>query len=193
MSLGDDPNRPLKKVAYFAWENDLIESTYTPWKPLHMASLFGFDASRIPVAECLIKHGADVNAVSPLDGFRPIHLVTMPNRVDLIRFYVANGVDVDSRSVECQGLDISECNRGPCSGTHDRTPLMVACGEGFIEAVKCLLDLGANVNARNSAGQTPLHFAARRFWPKRPYDAIIDVLLSRGADKNALDDVGRSP
>ena len=58
---------------------------------------------------------------------------------------------------------------------------MVACGEGHIEAVKCLLDLGADVNARNSAGETPLYIATRRFWPERPYDSIINMLLSHGA------------
>src|SRR5689334_7244674 len=126
-------------------------------------------------------------------GYRPIHLVAMPNRVDMIRFYVANGVNVDSRTAAGNGFDLSPQNRGPLWGTHDCTPLMVACGEGHIEAVKCLLDLGANVNARNSAGQTPLHIATRRFWPKRPYDAIISVLLSHGADKNMRNDVGQSP
>lgn len=111
----------------------------------------------------------------------------------MIRFYVANGVDVDSRTTKCRGFDFSPENRGPVSETHECTPLIIACAEGHLEAVECLLDLGANVNARNSAGQTPLDLASRRFWPNRPYDAIINVLISRGADENARNDVGQLP
>ncbi|MGI9323770.1 MAG: ankyrin repeat domain-containing protein, partial [Pseudomonadales bacterium] len=98
---GDDVNRDLRKVAYFGWEDDARDQHYTPWKPIHMASLWGFDSARLPVAQALASTGADLNAISPLDGFRPIHLVAMPNRVEMIRFLIAQGIDVDSRTEEC--------------------------------------------------------------------------------------------
>jgi ankyrin repeat protein len=180
MNHGDDPNRDLKKMAYFGWEDEVIDASYTPWKPIHMASLWGFDAARVPVAECLAKHGADLNAVSPLDGYRPIHLVAMPNRVDMIRFFVDNGVDVDSRTGQCETIDAGEGNEGSTSGGA-LTPLMVACGEGFLEATQCLLELGADVRAENDEGKTALDFAEKRFWGGQPYDAIIEVLKGSGA------------
>lgn len=180
MLHGDDPNRNLKKVAYFGWEDEVVDSNYTPWKPIHMASLYGFDAPRVAVAECLAKHGADLNAVSPLDGFRPIHLVAMPNRVDMIRFLVAYDVDVDSRSQKCSVIKPSSENDGPAAG-FECTPLMIACAEGYLEATQCLLELGADVKARNSEGKSPADFAGQRFWKGQPYDQILELLRRHGA------------
>ena len=82
---GDDVNRELRKVAYFGWEDDASYQNYIPWKPIHMAALWGFDAARVPVAQALALAGANLNSLSPLDGFRPIHLVSMSNRVEMIR------------------------------------------------------------------------------------------------------------
>jgi len=180
MKHGDDPNRDLRKMAYFGWEDDHVDSEYTPWKPIHMASLYGFDASRIPVVEVLAKYSADLNAISPLDGYRPIHLVAMPNRVDMIRFFASQGVDVDSRTQQCKFFPLSSEDEGSVSGL-ECTPLMVTCGEGFVEAAECLIELGADVNARNSEGKSALDFASKRFWDGQPYDEVIKVLTDHGA------------
>jgi len=32
MEHGDDPNREMKKVSYFGWEDDIVASDYTPWR-----------------------------------------------------------------------------------------------------------------------------------------------------------------
>jgi ankyrin repeat protein len=84
------------------------------------------------------------------------------------------------------------------------TPLMVAAGlgratfspglqrgrrsPGAEEAVKVLLDAGANINAINEADYTALHGAAFR-----GLDEVIQILVDRGANINARDFRGRTP
>ena len=172
---GDDPNRDLRKVAYFGWEDDVRNNDYTPWKPSHMASLWGFDASRIPVVEALASVGADLNCVSPLDGYRPIHLVAMPNRVDMLRFLVSLGVDLDSRTVKSVGVEIADDCAGPISD-HGCTPLMVAAAERFPEASACLLRLRADPTIANDSSMTAMDFARIGFWKGQPYDRVVKSL-----------------
>jgi ankyrin repeat protein len=84
------------------------------------------------------------------------------------------------------------------------TPLMVAAGLGratFVpglqrgrrstsaeEAVKTLLDAGADINASNEADFTAIHGAAFR-----GLNEVIEILVQRGANINARDYRGRTP
>jgi hypothetical protein len=44
---------------------------------------------------------------------------------------------------------------------HSRTPLHLVCFEGTLEIVRNLLDNGANINAKDSYGKTPLFYCLR--------------------------------
>jgi ankyrin repeat protein len=114
----------------------------------------------------------------------------MPNRVDpaveVLRTLLASGAKVDQATVD---------------GT---TPLMVASGLGRAtfqpglqrgrrspsaeEAVKTLLDAGADINAANEADFTAIHGAAFR-----GLNEVIQLLVERGANINARDYRGRTP
>jgi ankyrin repeat protein len=59
--------------------------------------------------------------------------------------------------------------------------LMAAAGAGDLEAVKCLLDHGADVKAKSPTGFTALIAAALS-----GNAGIVELLLERGADPNAL-------
>ena len=64
-------------------------------------------------------------------------------------------------------------------------PIFLAAGEGKLEAVRYLLDEGADVNARDNFGNTALAEAAYY-----GHLAVVKELLLRGADINAVGDGG---
>lgn len=49
-------------------------------------------------------------------------------------------------------------------------------------SMKSKLEKGVNVNARDAADQTPLHITQNK--------SIAKMLISKGADVNAVDDMG---
>jgi ankyrin repeat protein len=62
----------------------------------------------------------------------------------------------------------------------DLTPLHYAAANGNESTVSLLIQLGADVNARDKEGNTPLLFAAGR-----GHDTIVSFLIQLGADVNA--------
>jgi Ankyrin repeats (3 copies) len=69
----------------------------------------------------------------------------------------------------------------------DRTPLHAASQEGHVDAVRLLLDHGADVNSQG-LGWMPLHFAS-----SEGNLTVVRLLLERGADSNARSASGKSP
>jgi ankyrin repeat protein len=187
LAHGDDANRPLKKVCWFVWEDEAVAAGQELWRPIHMATLYS--ERSIALAECLRDFGADLDAVSPLDGYRAIHLAAMSGKVEILKFLVSSGVRVDSRTGSLARRHAVELEDfSPLAG-HDWTGLMIAAGEGHLATAEQLLRLGADVDARNSVGQTALHFAAGSFWGEKP--EMMQLLIDHGGDRLAKDNEGR--
>ena len=55
--------------------------------------------------------------------------------------------------------------------------------------LEVLLKAGADVNAKENKGWTPLHAAAA----ENPSPAVLEVLLKAGADPRAIDKDGKTP
>jgi ankyrin repeat protein len=73
-------------------------------------------------------------------------------------------------------------------GEGGRTPLHVAvAGRGNRELIEALLDAGADVNAKDGRGYTPLHVTT-----VEGVAGIIHLLLDRGAEINARDNDGKT-
>ena len=68
------------------------------------------------------------------------------------------------------------------------TPLHCACIRGSKNAVDLLLDLGANINARDEEGNNCLHYAVNSNNPN-----LLKKLLIRGADKNIKNHKNETP
>lgn len=100
--------------------------------------------------------------------------------------------------VEKVGLDVNARSnrRGYTYKMAKATPLhFMACGRHFwhVEAVAYLLAQGANIEAKNSYGQTPLLCAVSDEYPNGFWkEQTIKILLDHGADPNAVSKTGQS-
>lgn len=196
---GDDPNRLLKKVAWFVWEHAAIEKGLDFWRPIHQAALHGYHENSVRCVNILRDSGADLNYPSPLHGYSAIHLASLAGMVAVAGVLVDSGVTVDSESCPADRPipwpELMDMRPFVPFGGSGVTPLMLACGEGHAEMVGKLLSLGADIHAQSAEGFTPLHFAAGAFWIDKQGQAahIVQDLLEKGADPEARDSNGRRP
>jgi ankyrin repeat protein len=73
-----------------------------------------------------------------------------------------------------------------CKDKHATTPLHYAAAYGSVEALRVILSAGADVNAANDFGATPLMWAIAE--PEK-----VHLLVAAGADVNAKSRMGRTP
>lgn len=73
-----------------------------------------------------------------------------------------------------------QCGGKPnCRGCHDEQPIHCAAQTGHVEAVQCLLRLGAKVNVSDECGQSPLFYAS-----ENGHTDVLRLLCQHGADVN---------
>jgi len=76
----------------------------------------------------------------------------------------------------------------PPTATAPDISILKAAQDGNIEAVKQAIADGADVNAKNTSGMTPLHRAG---W--YGHNEIVELLIAKGADVNAKAENGDTP
>jgi len=182
---------PVTVAAYYGQEDVL--RTMLEWGPamtVHEASLAG-DLNR--VWELVEGDSRLANDTSSPDGFPPLGLAAHKGRIEVVKYLISKGADVNFAAPETGFTALT----GAIAGGHadvvrvllaaganvnhryedaQFTPLITAAAEGDIAIVTMLLDAGADANARTTDGKTPLSMAVGKG------DAdVADLLRRRGA------------
>jgi ankyrin repeat protein len=153
--------------------------------PLYLAVRQGDEAA----ARLLIAAGADLEAKGPLGT--PLHLAAQHDLVNIVTLLLEKGAEIDARNREMAtplalaarkgGLDAAKVllAKGAdieAKDVRDQTPLFYAVvGPNAVNVVPLLIQHGAKINVRDTAGITALTLAINR--DRQP---AIEILRAHG-------------
>lgn len=156
---------------------------------------------RVDVIEMLGRAGADPNKPRHgMDRFTPLHMAAWRNDLDAVDALLKMGADAARRTWLTPidwagGRDVIEAlvraggdPNARCPGT-GQTPLYRRACRCLPEPIGTLLDAGADSNARDVQGRTPLHHVTLGHRRGDVAKAVI-LLLEAGADPESPDGNG---
>jgi ankyrin repeat protein len=119
--------------------------------------------------QALFERHSDPNVTD--DFGSPLAMAASCNFVEGIELLLRAGADIDRSNTD----DL------------EYRPLEVAARGGHLDAVRCLIEHGANINGRNSILGTPLIGATVAAEPE-----VVAYLVAKGADIDAVDNEGQT-
>lgn len=177
LKAGADPNVRLKKsLWYTTYNRDLLGVDRTGATPFWLAA-YTLD---IPAMRLLLRYGADHHIPTSKVPERYEEGgpdISGPDRSGLPPIPMGGPAVAAIHAASGVGYGL-----GFAGNTHRHVP------DGWLPAVKLLVEeLGADVNARDHNGYTPLHHAA-----SRGDNELIRYLVSKGADVKAVSRSGQT-
>jgi hypothetical protein len=133
---------------------DVNEADFRGNTPIYHAATKG----HADVVEALAQAGADVDIDNSF-GSTPLHVASRQGHVDVIRILITYGAQIDPVNQPSKNGNL--LNDGSAAGLLRKgpeasTPLMKAARSGELEAVKVLIELGADLPAREAVQQAQL-------------------------------------
>ena len=142
---------------------------------------FAISEGQLPMVQLLLKFKADPDGSQP-DG-KPLLFSALAD-TNILETLLAAGAKVDGRDTVSTAGDNRRMNRTPLIETVAFT--------AYFPAVEILLQHGADPNARDGFGQTPLHYATG-IYENSQNSKIIELLLAHKADPNVRNEGGQTP
>ncbi|MEM7383138.1 MAG: ankyrin repeat domain-containing protein [Bacteroidota bacterium] len=160
---------------------------------------------RLEVVQRLKELGADIEAKDDKLGVTPLYFAAYNGCLEVVRYLAGVGANIEVKensrgatvfhAAAQQGrLELMKCLKelGADINTrndHDATPLYIAAYNGCLEAVRYLVGVGANIEAKESTiGATPLSGAAQE-----GHLAVVQYLVEQKAEIEAKSHIGSTP
>jgi len=129
--------------------------------------------------EAFLASGADVDSVDPNQN-KPLHYSCKPEKgLEELFLSVTELLLKKGANVNAQGWCLN-------------TPLLVASSVAHTPTVKILIKANADIESRNSEGQSALMLASMVDQPHSSFDSCVACLIQARADVSAIDLSGKN-
>jgi uncharacterized protein (TIGR03067 family) len=151
-------------------------------RSLHQAASIG-DLEQVRI---LLAKGVDMDEPDAM-GWTPLQYAAQRGHTDIAKLLIAKGADVKVKTKSCETvLYYAAANRQEklvelllTKGADVNVALHCAAAHGRVDAAKLLLAQGANINAKDDNGMTPVYAAAMMC-----HKEVVELLVAKGANVN---------